>query len=114
MTRDGISERPELLVDRVSADDRPLWTCRECRGIDEQIDVFRDAIEQLPAFRQTGPALQHGLGRVDLRDDAQDLGEVVVLLDPRLRDPPLRRDERDELAKIGVLVQLQRACHSRA
>jgi hypothetical protein len=66
------------------------------RRIDEQVDVVGEAIEQPPALRHGGAALDDGAARQRAGDDAQDLAAPVVLLDEGVREIVLCRCRGDE------------------
>lgn len=110
-TRDGVDVVPQPLqhfVDLVAAEG---WMDR---GIDEQVDVLGEPVEQTPAFGQAGSSLEHGpLGECG-RDDTEDLGNPVVLLDEGLLELGRIGCRRHERREVRVLVQPHLACHSLA
>lgn len=70
---DNVSEPSKLPVDGVLAK----------RRIKENVDVFREALDQVPALRQAGAAFEDDLVRSCIGDDSQRFCNVVVLLDDR-------------------------------
>ena len=86
----------------------------ELVGVDEQVDVLGEAGDQSPALGEAGAALEHRLVAEALRDDAQDLGDVVVLLDELLADAEVLGGAEHRLLELGVLEQPHLACHSLA
>ena len=90
--------------------------------VEEDVDVFREPLDQVPALRQAGAALEDDLAAGRLLDDAQRLRDVVILLDDRLaqaaRAEMLRRAD-DGLLEVRMLKQPHGswrsfACHCRA
>src|SRR5208282_2716797 len=63
---------------------RPLTQGRfECERIEKDVDIFRKALDQLPAFRETrSPFEDHAIAICD-SNDSKRFGNVVVLLDQR-------------------------------
>ena len=109
MLRDRLAE---LLEDRVHL--VLPWLRHERLGVDEQVDVFREAADQVPALGEARAAFEHRLVSELPRDDAQDLGDVVVLLDELLADLELFGGAEHRLLELRVLEELHFACHSRA
>jgi hypothetical protein len=54
----------------------------------ENADVFREALDQVPASGQARPALENHPGARPLLDDAQRLSDVVIFLDDRFAQAP--------------------------
>ena len=54
---------------------------RERLGVEEDVDVFREALDQVPALGKTGAALEDDLVSGNAGDGAKRLGDVVVLFD---------------------------------
>ena len=85
----------------------------ECGRVEEDVDVFREPLDQVPALRQAGAALEDHLAARLLLDDAQGLRDEVVLLDDRLAQAPraemLRRAD-DGLLEVRVFKQFHGSC----
>jgi hypothetical protein len=99
-----VAQPPQLAVDGVLAE-------RGAEGvrIEKDIDVFRKALDQVPAFRQARAALEADLVARRSRDCAQGLGDVVVLFDNGRPQPPalkMRRRLENGLLEVGMLEQL--------
>jgi hypothetical protein len=95
--------------------DRPFVGQRRLdRGIDEEVDVLGEAVEQVPSLREAGAALEDGPFAECHGDRAQDLRDPEVLLDEGLRQRGLRCCGGQEGGEVGVLREPHRACHARA
>src|SRR5680860_237859 len=79
-------------------------------GVDEEVDVLGEAGDQVPALGEASPALEHHLLTELLRDDSQNLGDVVVLLDELLRDLEMRCGTQQRLGEFVVLEEPHFAC----
>jgi hypothetical protein len=78
MLADGVSEPLQLAVDAPFAQG---WF--ECDRVKEDIDVFRETLDKVPAFRQAGAALEDHFVTCDGGDDTKGFGDVVILLNDR-------------------------------
>ena len=58
----------------------------EGERVEEEVDILGEPLDQVPAFRQAGAALEDDLVAGVFGDGSQDLGDVVVLLDDGGRD----------------------------
>ena len=76
--QDAVAQALELAVDRALSQHRI-----ECPGIEEDVNVFREPLNQVPAFRKARAALENDLVPDGIRDEAERLGDVVVLFDER-------------------------------
>ena len=86
----------------------------EAIGIDKEIDVLRETGDQAPALREAGSTLEHHLVAEPAREDAEDLGDVVVLLDELLGEPVISGGEQQRLFEVGMLEKPHFACQSSA
>ncbi len=97
------------------------WRC-ECARIEEQVDVFREPVDQPPTLRKAGTAFEDDMVASDRSDVAQRLGDVVVLLDdgrPQAAHLVMVRSPLDGLIEVRVLAEphaapLALACHTLA
>ncbi len=108
MLSDGLAELLQLAVDCFLAQGRV-----EGGRVKEDVDVFRKPLDQAPALRQAGAALEDHLAARRLLDDAQRLGDVVVLLDDRLAQAPraeMFRRADDGLLEVRMFKQLHGPC----
>jgi len=78
MTSDGLRQFLQLSVD-TPLSERRLEGC----GVKKDVDIFRKPLNEVPSFNQARPAFEDGFVAARGRDDAQGLGNVVVLLDNR-------------------------------
>lgn len=86
--------------------------------IEKDIHVLRKAPNQIPALRQAGASLEDDLLAIIGRDDSEDFGDVVVLLDDRRPQPAITevfRRLQDCLLEVGMLEQFHGfACQAHA
>jgi hypothetical protein len=73
---DGVAEPFKFSVDAVLAQGG-----FKGEGINENVDVLRKSLDQIPALRQAGAALEDDLVGSRGGDDSQGFGDIVVLLD---------------------------------
>ena len=78
MRRDRVAQHLEFAIDAVLSEHG-----REGARVEEDVDVLGESLDQVPAFRQTGGALEDNLVANRGRDDAERFGDVAVLLDER-------------------------------
>ena len=107
MLLDRLAELLQLAVDPLLAQGRV-----ERGRVEEDVDVFRESLDQAPALGQAGAALENDLGAGRLLDDAQGLRDVIILLDDRLaqaaRAEMVRRAD-DGLLEVRMLNKLRQA-----
>jgi hypothetical protein len=84
MLVDRIAQALELAVDSALAENGI-----EGARVEENVHVFREPLNQVPAFGKARPALENHLVADRPRDDPQGLGDVVVLFDERRSQPTL-------------------------
>ena len=78
MGSDHIAEVLEFPVDGVLAERGP-----EGEGVEEDVDVFRKPLDEIPTFREARAAFEDDLVGICRGDDAQRFRDVVILLDDR-------------------------------
>ncbi len=103
MRADRIAELLQFAVDRLLAERRI-----EGKRIEKKVDVFRESLDQIPAFGQARPAFEDHLIAGRGGDDPKGLGNVIVLLDDRRAQPAalevFRRTEH-RLVEVGMFKQ---------
>src|SRR6185437_9362165 len=101
MLLDGLPKLLQLVVNRFLAQRR-----RKCSWIEENVDVFRKPLDQVPTLGQARAALEDYFVAGGLLDDTQRLRNEIVFFDERLaqatRTEVLRRAD-DGLLELRVL-----------
>ena len=104
MGSDGIPKFLQFSVDGLLPERR-----LKCERIEEEVNVFREPLDQIPALRQACAAFQDRLVARGLRDDSQRLGDIVILLDDCRAQPlaaKMLRRRQDRLLEVGMFKEL--------